>query len=239
MSDSSLGPPRVHLIHQGNLLHAGVRRDITGLNRLFLERVLDPASADDPWFNVAAPAVGRLREADAEALERAARSPVSLFEVTLPDPGAAASWRNQAVADEPGLLADRRGQVEIRRAFGVAALGVVRRLADGTPLSPRIAFGLQQADEAQLAALSIAESYRLASWPGLIRPRWPTHVRYWEMLIEAALDTGADCMRWAYATGLCLLGQRERPFNLDTSRARPTPRYPQRRGRPGGAGVPC
>ena len=239
MSDTSLTPPRTQLIHHGNLLHAGVRRDITGLNRLFLERVLDPASTDDPWFKVAAPAVARLGEAEPEALERAARSPVALFELTLPDPNAAASWRSQAVADEPGLPADRRGQLELRRAFGVAALGVVRRLAEGAPLSPRIAFGLQPADEAQLVALSVAESYRLASWPGLIRPRWPAHARYWEMLTEAALDKGADCMRWVYATGLCLLGQCARPVSPDTSRPRTAPRHAQRRGRPGGAAVPC
>ena len=60
MSDRHFGNPLAPLLHHGNLLHAGVRRDITGLNRLFLERVLDPVSALDPWFGVPVPAVARL-----------------------------------------------------------------------------------------------------------------------------------------------------------------------------------
>lgn len=238
MSDLNPAEPRDLLIHHGNLLHAGVRRDITGLNRLFLERVLDPASAGDPWFNVSSPAVARLGGAEPEAWDRAARSPVALFEVSLPD-AATQAWRTDAVADAPVGDAARRGQLEIRRAFGVAALGVVRRLAEGAPLSPRIAFGLQPADEALLASLSVAESYRLASWPGLIRPRWPAHARYWEMLTEAALDRGADCMRWVYATGLCLLGQCDRQPGVNGTRSRSTPRHAHRRIRPGEPGIPC
>jgi hypothetical protein len=116
---------------------------------------------------------------------------------------------------------------------------VARRLVEGAPLSPRIAFGLGPADEARLASLSVAESYRLASWPGLIRPRWPAHARYWEMLTDAALDMGADCMRWVYATGLCLLGQGERSTAVEASRPGTAPRLTPRRGRLGGSGVPC
>jgi hypothetical protein len=236
MSDRHLANPGAQLIHHGNLLHAGVRRDITGLNRLFLERVLDPFSAPDPWFNVPAPAAARLGEATLEARERAARSPVVLFEVTLPDPALASAWRGDAVADEPELQVADRGQVEVRRSFGLAALGVLRRLLEGSPLSPRIAFGLGPAHAEQLAAMSIADSYRLASWPGLIRPRWTAHARYWEVLADAAAGSGADVMRWAYATGLCLLGQCER---RPAQAARHPPRPAHRRGRPGGADVPC
>lgn len=239
MSDRHLAHPRAQLIHQGNLLHAGVRRDITGLNRLFLERVLDPVSATDPWFSVPAPAMTRLAEAPQEAKERAAQSPVALFEVRLPDTGDALAWRSDAVADDPGSNPARRGQDEMRRTFGLAALEVVRRLLEGSPLSPRIAFGLGPVHEAQLAAMSIAESYRLASWPGLIRPRWPAHARYWEVLANAATGTGADAMRWAYATGLCLLGQCERRPVPAVQGPRQASRPANRRCRPGGTDVPC
>jgi hypothetical protein len=239
MSDRHLPSPRAQLLHHGNLLHAGVRRDITGLNRLFLERVLDPLSAEDPWFSVPAPAVARLAGAAHEATERAARSPVALFQVALPDAGDSSAWRSDAVADEPGLAASGRGRVEVRRSFGLAALGVVRGLLEGSPLSPRIAFGLGPAQEDQLAALSIAESYRLAAWPGLIRPRWPAHARYWEVLADAAASSGADVLRWAYATGLCLLGQCERRPVQVVHGPRHAPRPGHRRGRTGGADVPC
>ena len=239
MSDRHFANPLAPLLHHGNLLHAGVRRDITGLNRLFLERVLDPVSTLDPWFDVPASLAARLAVASHEARERAAHSPVALFAVTLPDAGDPSPWRSDAVADEPGLDAAGRGQVEARRSFGLAALGVVRGLLEGSPLSPRIAFGLGPDHEEQLAAMSIAESYRLASWPGLIRPRWPAHARYWEVLADAATASGADAMRWAYATGLCLLGQCERR----PAQAVHGPRHPSRpvhrRGRLGGTDVPC
>jgi hypothetical protein len=239
MSDGHFGNPLAPLLHHGNLLHAGVRRDITGLNRLFLERVLDPVSALDPWFGVPAPAVARLAGATSEARERAAHSPVALFEVTLPDAGDPSVWRGGSVADEPGPDTAGRGMVEARRSFGLAALGVVRGLLEGSPLSPRIAFGLVPAHEEQLASMSIADSYRLASWPGLIRPRWPAHARYWEVLADAATGSGTDVMRWAYATGLCLLGQCERRPAQAVHVARPLPRPVHRRGRSGGTDVPC
>lgn len=239
MSDRQFTRSLAPLLQYGNLLHPGVRRDITGLNRLFLERVLDPVSALDPWFGVPVPAVARLAEATSEARERAAHSPVALFEVTLPDAGDPSAWRGDAVADEPGLAAAGRGLVEARRSFGLAALGVVRGLLEGSPMSPRIAFGLGPPHEEQLASMSIAESYRLASWPGLIRPRWPAHGRYWEVLAVAATSNGTDAMRWAYATGLCLLGQCERRPAQVAHGARHPARPVHRGGRPGGTDVPC
>ena len=239
MSEQNLAHPCTQLIHHGNLLNPAVRRDITGLNRLFLERVLDPFSANDPWFRVPVPAVARLAAASQEARERAAHSPVALFEVTLPEPGDTCAWRSDAVADASDLDDVGRHHVEMRRSFGLAALEVVRRLAEGVPLSPRIAFGLGPAAEAQLASLSIAESYRLASWPALIRPRWPDHARYWEALAQAANGIGVDVMRWAYATGLCLLGQVERPPVQAGYGLRRALRPAHRHEPPGGTEVPC
>jgi hypothetical protein len=46
-------------------------------------------------------------------------------------------------------------------------------MADDLPLSTRIAFGLGPAREGRARGLTLAESYRLACWSGLIRPRWP------------------------------------------------------------------
>jgi hypothetical protein len=239
MSEPTRSHPHCEQIHHGNLLNAAVRRDITGLNRLFLERVLDPESAAHPWFRIPAAAVARLTLALPEARERAAGSPVALFEVTLPHPGDVSVWRSDAVADQADPGAEGRGQAEIRRSFGLAALEVVRRLVEGAPLAPRIAFGLEPVAEAQLAALSIAESYRLASWPGLIRPRWPAHTRYWEALTDAAAGDGPDVMRWVYSAGLCLLGQCERQPVTVAHSGRRLPRPAHRRGPSGGNDVPC
>lgn len=239
MSEHNLSHPCTQLIHHGNLLNPAVRRDITGLNRLFLERVLDPVSATDPWFQVPASAITRLAEGTDEARERAAHSPVALFEVTLPEPGDSRLWRSDAVADEAELGETGRNRVEMRRSFGLAALEVVRRLVEGVPLSSRIAFGLGPVAEAQLASLSIGESYRLASSPALIRPRWPGHSRYWETLAEAATGVGTDVMRWAYSTGLCLLGQCQRQPVHAGHVPRRALRPAHRRESTGGIDVPC
>ena len=228
MSDRAQTRPQTG-VHHGNLLNEGVRRDIADLNRLFLERALDPAHGSDPWFALPAGPAVRLRTASADARERAARSPFTLFEVRVPQPADARS--EDAVADASGAAHVDVHRNEIRRAFGVAALAVVRRLAEGVPLAPRIAFGLEKAAEARLCALSLSESYRVAAWPGLIRPRWTTHERFWWTLAEMAVC--GDQLHWAYATGLCLLGPCERSLPVaqyapDRRRARPR----HRRGPP-------
>lgn len=207
---------------QGNLLNARVRRDIADLNRLFLERALHPTHGLDPWFRLPAPAVDRLRAASPDALERAARCPFALFELALPPCDEPETWAVDAVADDPegGLL--EQTQREARRAFGVAALGLVRALTEGAPLAPRLTFGLRAGTEARLAAFSLADSYRVAIWHGLIRPRWHLHERYWNLLAE--LVPSEEGVRWAYAAGVCLLVQCDRRASVAKSPAHRLPR---------------
>jgi hypothetical protein len=209
-------------VHHGNLLNAGVRRDIADLNRLFLEHALDPAHRADPWFAVPSAPAEQLRIASPDARERAAQSPFTLFEVRVPQPVEARTL--DAVADTTGAVRADVHRDEIRRAFGLAALAVVRRLTEGVPMSPRIAFGLEKAAEARLCALSLSESYRVAAWPGLIRPRWASHERFWCALAEQSVR--GEQVHWAYATGLCLLGPCERALPVveyapERRRARP------------------
>ncbi len=215
------------VVPQGNLLNPAVRRDIADLNRLFLGRALDPAFRDDPWFCLPAAAIDRLAVAPAEALERAAQSPVALFEIRLPMPETQDQRQDSGVADATGAEFLERSRIESRRAFGLAALGVLRRLGEGMPLSPRIAFGLDAGIETRLAALSLSESFEVAAWPGLVRPRWPGHERYWRVLADAVMCD--DGVHWAYATGLCLLGQCERQAALVAYSARRQPRPAHRR----------
>lgn len=224
--------------HQGNLLNPAVRRDIADLNRLFLAHALDPGHGVDCWFQLPAATVKRLVEVAPEARERAACSPISLFELALPRDDEAPPWRLQSVADTEAESADR-ARSEVRRSFGLVALSVARRLAENVPFSSRIAFGLEATCETRLSSLTPSDSFRLASWPGLVRPRWPGHSRYWSLLADAAAGTVQSDLNWAYSAGLCLLGHCERDPVLARSgparRARPT----HRRGTTSGNDVPC
>jgi hypothetical protein len=142
------------------------------------------------------------------------------------------------VADTDACTIERT-RCETRRSFGLVALGVARRLAESVPFSSRIAFGLGSMSEARLSSLTPSDSYRLANWPGLVRPRWPGHERYWSLLAEAAAGTVKEDLYWAYSAGLCLLGHCEREpviarYGL-ARRARPT----HRREPAGDTDVPC
>jgi hypothetical protein len=238
MHQSQLPLPHAAWPHQGNLLNSTVRRDIADLNRLFLAHALDPGHGADCWFQLPMATVRRLVEVRPEARERAACSPISLFELALPLEDEVPPWRLESVADTDAQVVDR-ARAETRRSFGLVALAVARRLAENVPFSSRIAFGLGSTCEARLSALTPSDSFRLASWPGLVRPRWPGHARYWNLLAEAAAGTVQEDLNWAYSTGLCLLGHCERDPVIardgPARRGRPT----HRRGPAGGTGVPC
>jgi hypothetical protein len=229
MTESYRTGPEARL-HQGNLLSPAVRREIAGLNRLFLERAIRLRQAGDPWFGVPRGASDCLAAAPLDAWERAAACPVALFELRLPDPAAGiASF--DGVGEDAGAPGDAL-VAETRRAFGITALGVARSLCDVVPLATRIAFGIDPRLEAQLCAMTLSDSYRLAAWSGLIRPRWSGHERFWSLFAGAV--TRGESVHWAYTAGLCLLGQCERqPTTVVYSaraRARPAHRRPD---------VPC
>jgi hypothetical protein len=214
-------------LHQGNLLNPAVRSEIAGLNRLFLERAVSPRHAGDPWFGVPPAASARLAGAPPDAWDRASACPIALFELHLP-----ARTGTVATPDGVAEAPDDDPAAEARRAFGITVLGVARRLEDGVPLATRIAFGLDATLEAQLRTMTLADSYRIAAWPGLIRPRWSGHERFWMLFAQAV--TCDEAVHWAYTAGLCLLAQCERqPVNVVYSarpRARPAHRRPD---------VPC
>ena len=208
------------VVHQGDLLGPSVRREITDLNRLYLERALDLVAGADAWFRLPEPAAGRLAVACDEVLERAAQCPVALFEIRLPEGPVHAG----AVADRPIGEPLGGAVAEARRAFGVTVLGVLRRLVDAVPLTTRIAFGLEHALEARLRTMTLSECFRLAAWPGLIQPRWGDHDRYWHLLAEAALR--GEGLHWAFTTGLCLGARCERqPATIACPARRPRPTH--------------
>lgn len=237
MSDHSQSNPAARPVHEGNLLGDSVRRDIADLNRLFLARALDPLHGADQWFQLPAAATERLAAAPVEARERAALCPVTLFELRLPQVHDDSSWRLDAVTDGDLAPVDPVTS-DSRRSFGLVALGVARRLAEGVPLSSRIAFGLRPACESRLSRLSPCESFRIASWPGLVRPRWPGNSKYWSLLAAAALDAQGAVLHWAYAAGLCLLDHEARAATPRTSPRRATTGR-HRLGPTSGSDVPC
>ena len=239
MSESSLTVPNIAGSHQGNLLNAAVRRDIADLNRLFLIHAMDPVHGADSWFQLPAATLQLFERAAPEALERAVFMPMSLFELVVPEPGDAPEWRIGAVGDAERHPGDQaRG--EVRRSFGLVVLSVARRLAEGMPLAARIAFGLPAGIERRLSSLSPSESFRLASWQELVRPRWPSHARFWNMLTGAAAGSRKEDLSWAYSAGLCLLGQCERePPTVRYAGAERRPRPTHRRARGKAPDVPC
>src|SRR4051812_7619705 len=84
MGDRHLPHPAPNLVHEGNLLNAAIRSDISDLNRLFLDCALDPVMALDPWFRLPEAARNRFLHAEPDIRERAASSPIALFELSLP-----------------------------------------------------------------------------------------------------------------------------------------------------------
>jgi hypothetical protein len=241
MSETHSGrllPPEPGL---GNLLNDGVRREIADLNLLYLERALDPDDGQDAWFGVPAPALAVLLGAPQSVRLRTASCPVVLFQLGLPPALLGADGTGSGIAD--GCQANRPGRdarTEVRRSFGLVALGVARRMAQGSPLASRIAFGLAPESAQRLSALTPSESFALASLPGLIRPRWNGHDRYWQALAGAASGPASEKLDWAFRAGLCLMSwcERQRDPQLAGDARRP-PRPGHRREPPGGGSVPC
>jgi hypothetical protein len=194
---------------------------------------------DDCWFQLPSATIQQFERALPDAVERVVWAPVALFELNLPSIDDAHSWRPDGVDDAARPQSDPP-RSEVRRSFGLVALGVVRRLAEGMPLASRIAFGLAPHSESRLSSLTPSESFRLASWHGLVRPRWPGHSRYWTMLAGAAVGSRKEDLHWAYSAGLCLLGQCERePATVRFGATGRRPRSTHRRGSAHDPDVPC
>jgi hypothetical protein len=221
----------------GNLLNDAVRREIADLNLLYLSRALDPTEGCDESYGIPCLALAELAGASHEARIRAAHSPVALFELTLPPPVQVATAGDDAsgryVVDSPWVPTDARR--EARRAFGLVALGVAWRMGQGSPLTPRLVFGLGSTSAARLVACTPSELFVLASWQGLIRPRWAGHDGYWHALARAAQEPVGEPLQWIHRAGLCLV--RQRPAAEGGPRR--APRAGHRRATSGKADVPC
>jgi hypothetical protein len=229
--------PGTELALRGDLLGPVIRRDIADLNGQFLELSLEPSLAGDPRFCHLAPIRAALAACPAEARERLAQCPFSLFQLQLPEPTGTAPLSVDRVADARLPQPLEIATAARCQSFVLLSLSVARQLADAVPLSPRIALGVTALVETRLAAMCPSELAFVAAWPGLIRPRWPRHDRYWSMLIAAARQADPGWLQLAHCVGLCL--PTTAPASPETAgfpAARRRTRFT--RGGPG-PGVPC
>jgi hypothetical protein len=201
------GPPDAPA--HGGIFSRSVRRDLTDLNRQYLELGLCPDAGADPLFVWSEEVRREIEAAGPTALERMAACPFALFEIRVPcgnarpgtDPGC-----------EPGRVEDRAqvgDQAGARLAACIAfthgALFTAWRLADSAPLAARIAFALSPAAELELIETCPTRIAVLASHPGVVRARWPHQPRFWRHLRSAARAESSQSLQWAHCFGLCLI----------------------------------
>jgi hypothetical protein len=192
------------LLLRSSILRPTVRRDIADLNREYLEISLSRELQDDPRFAWSEPVRQSLLGTDPDARGRMAACPFSFFELRLPPP------EPRGVA-EPGRVEDGGFPLAAEAASGRCAsfvhlaLFLAWRLADAEPLATRIALGLPPAAELRLNEMSPSQLVQLAAWPGLLRPRWPRHQRFWSMLAAASGRDSVVALQWAHCVGICLL----------------------------------
>lgn len=195
--------PDIHL--HGGLLGPAVRRDLADLNRQFLELGLTPELADDPRFAWSDVVRARLLQAERSTRDRMAACPFSLFEIALPaSPRGAAPWPSR-IEDASAGTALREPWNARCQAFVQFALFVAWRLADSVPFAARLALGLSPSSELELNELCPSELVQLATGPGVVRPRWPAHARFWSSLAGAAAAGSTPALQQTHCFGLCLL----------------------------------
>jgi hypothetical protein len=193
----------------GEIFTRSVRRDLTDLNRQYLELGLRADAGADPLFAWSEAVRREIEAADSTVLERMAACPFALFEICFPCgdvlPGADS-------VSELGRVEDRAqvaGQVGPRKAACIAfthgALFTAWRLADSAPLAARIAFALSPAAELELNDTCPTRIAVLASHPGVVRARWPRQLRFWERLRSAAQVDSSQSLQWAHCFGICLI----------------------------------
>ncbi len=189
---------------QYNVLSPAIRRDLADLNREFLELGITRELADDPRFGWSDAVRRTLLETDEATRNRMAASPFTLFELTLPPVGygpATQPGRVEDIGNEPfgKEIASRCS------SFLHVALFFVWRLAELTPLATRVALGLPPAAQLRISEMCPSQLARLSAWPGLVRPRWPGHRRFWSLLAGASRSQSATALQWAHCIGICLL----------------------------------
>lgn len=183
------------------LLPAALCRDLADLNAQYLELGVASFPLGDIRFGWNEPVRRRLANLDATVRPRVASAPFALFRLRVPP---AAPDPVTGIADlartSDGAWAARCTSFTHQAAF------FARRLCDGAPLAASVVLDLAPEAQAVLSGLRPSEIAEFAAHPGFLRPRWPGHLRFWQMLESAARAGSAVAMQWAHCVGVCLLG---------------------------------
>jgi hypothetical protein len=184
------------------LLSPALRRDLTDLNAQYLELGALAAPLGDLRFGWSEPVHRRLADLEAQTRRRMADVPFAIFKLRVPpatpDPvaGIADAARGMPAADWNARCA----------SFAHQAAFFARRLCDGAPLAANVVLDLRPEAQSLLASLRPSQLAEFAAHPGFVRPRWPHHQRYWQMLEAAASRESTLATQWAHCVGVCLLG---------------------------------
>jgi len=188
------------------LLPPALRRDLADLNSQFLDLSLATEASSEPGGSWAEPVRRRLREIDRPIRTTMAAAPFALFRLVPPAlPALAPALLTNGVADLT-LPAPVTGWQGRWMSFTHQAAFFARRLVDGAPLAANVVLDLTPEAQAQLGALCPSQLAAVAAQPGIVRPRWPDHLRFWEMLEAAARCDSAAALQWTHCVGVCLLG---------------------------------
>ncbi len=186
-----------------------VRRDLTDLNRQYLELGLIPGACSDPLFGWTDDVRQQIAGAGPDVRERMAGCPFALFELRLPTgnsvPGTEFLADMDRVEDRPNGGGPGAARLAGCVAFAHGALFTAWRLAESAPLVARIAFGLSPTVELELNETGPTRIALLAARPGVVGPRWPAHSQFWSMLRGAAQAGSATSLQWAHCAGICLM----------------------------------
>jgi hypothetical protein len=188
------------------LLPPALRRDLADLNGQFLELSLTVDRTADPYSGWAEPVRRRLREIDRATRVRMAAAPFALFRLVLP------TASRIAPLDPAGGVADLPAPAAATNlpgrwtSFSHQAAFFARRLVDGAAMAAAVVLDLTPEAQSALAAMTPSQLAAVAAAPGLVRPRWPDHLHFWEMLEAAARRDSALALQWAHCVGVCLLG---------------------------------
>lgn len=202
---SDPGPgPGVPVRH--GLLPPALRRDLADLNSQFLDLSLATEASSDPGGSWAEPVRRRLREIDQPTRIRMAAAPFALFRLVPPAlPTLAHAALTNGVADLT-LPAPVTGWQGRWTSFTHQAAFFARRLVDGAALAANVVLDLTPEAQSLLGGLCPSQLAAVAGQPGIVRPRWPDHLKFWEMLEAAARCDSAAALQWTHCVGVCLLG---------------------------------
>jgi hypothetical protein len=150
-----------------------------------------------------------------------AACPFALFEIHLPAERHGVAPPAPFRVEEGVVIAAGVEQWQARcLELAQFALFLALRLIDAAPLAIRMTLGVSPPAELRLHGMCPSEVAQFAARPDVLRPRWPSHSRFWAMLQTAARVDSASLLQSAHCLGICLLAPELRPPGSRPARTR-------------------